>query len=294
VPDLLRPRATVKQSELFSWRHARLDELGELDEPWTERYRLRARISAGPDDECFVAALAYHGLVFIRRFPGACFSELLAPIKRLGQLHREGVEIVFELSKHGDHGYVVTELVEGLDLDELDDALRRRGERLPWRLALAMLHDAWSRATYLQAAGALQGNITPARLRLGLAGRLYLCHGMPATTQPAWRRVVCDVVRPILRLAASDEEDALLGRLLDDNDEDDLENALAVASDALLAHHRDLDPLLPLLLEAALEDGALAMDRAAKMISAALPQRAVDRLWHFIARAIGAPWPEPG
>lgn len=277
--------------ELAAHQHRRLDHDDELDEQ-CGTYRLRARVPAGPGDECFVAV--HQGLggftryVFLRRFPRARLDDaLVAAVGRRADINHRGVEQLYELGQHGPHGFLVSELVEGLGLDHLDDALRRRGERLPWPVALALFHDACERVTHLHAAGVIHGDVTPARLRLSLTGNLYLCHGLPAAV-PSWGRALCDVARPILRLAATDEDRALIDELLRDADG---EGTLAVASDALVLRHPELDPLLPALLLSALEGAPLAMGRVTSMLLADLPYLALHQLWNLVAELLATPRP---
>jgi hypothetical protein len=292
MSDLL-PLGAPSYEELAArqHQHRRLGHDDELDEQ-CGAYRLRARIPAGPGDECFVAVrdglAGFTRLVFLRRFPrDRLGSALTAAVQRRAEINHHGVEQLFELGAHGRYGYLVSELVEGLGVDHLEDALRARGERLPWPIALALFHDACERVTHLYAAGVVPGDVTPARLRLGLTGSLYLCHGLPAA-EPAWGRALCDVARPLLRLAAAEEERGLIDELLGDADG---EGALAVASDALVLRHPELDPLLPALLLSALEGAPLAMGRVTSMILADLPYLAIHRLWELVAEILAAPRP---
>ena len=270
----------------------RIERDGGLDE-LCGRYRLHARIPAGPDDECFWALhegmAGFTRRVFLRRFPRERFDPaVVAAIRRRAEVNHRGVEQIYDVNVDGRSGFLVTELIEGIGVDHLDEALRGRGEPLPWPVALAMFHDACERVSHLHEAGVVHGDVTPARLRLSLTGTLYLCHGLPVTPDPAWGRALCDVARPILRLAATDEERALLDELLR---EADGEGALAVASDALVLRHPELDPILPALLLSALEGGALAMGRVTSMLLGELPYLAHHRLWQIVAEALAEPRP---
>ncbi len=262
----------------------------QAGEPWG-RYLLLARIPAGPGDECFVAtpdsATGFMQPVFLRRFPRARLDDAwIAGFKRRALINHLGIEQVFELGRHEQHGFVVGQLVEGAGLDHFDAALRQRGERLPWRVALAILHDALERLAHLHEVGVVHDDVTPARLRLALAGGLYLCHGLPEATEPAWAHAVCELARPILRLAATEEERALLDELLRD---DAGGGALAVASDALVLRHPELDPVLPALLLPALERAPLAAGRA--MLAEDLPAHGFHRMWELVAEVFATPRP---
>lgn len=289
MSDLI-PLGAPSYEELAAHQHRRLDHDDDLDERCGS-YQLRARVPAGPDDECFVAVQQgmadFTRYVFLRRFPRARLdAAVVAAVRRRAEINHHGVEQLYELGEQGRHGFLASELVEGLGLDQLDDALRRRGERLPWAVALAMFHDACERITHLHAAGVVHGGVTPARLRLSLTGNLFLCHGLPSAVEPAWGRALCDVARPILRLAATDEERALIDELLRDADG---EGTLAVASDALVLRHPELDPILPALLLSALEGAPLAMGRVTSMLLADLPYLAIHQLWQLVAEVLAAP-----
>jgi tRNA A-37 threonylcarbamoyl transferase component Bud32 len=294
VSDLLSLGAPSYE-ELAARQLRRLDRDDEPGERWG-RYRLRAPIPAGPGDECFVAVqdglVCIEKLSFLRRFPRARLDgALVAAVRRRAEVNHRGVEQLYDLGELGRHGYLVSELVQGLGVDHLDEALRRRGERLPWPVALAMFHDACERVSHLHAAGVIHGDVTPARLRLSLTGILYLCYGLPAAAEPSWGRALCDVARPILQLAATDEERALLDEILGDADG---EGALAVASDALVLRHPELDPILPALLLSALEDAPLARGRATALLLEDLPYLPLHRLWQLVADVLAAPRPGRG
>lgn len=263
------------------------DQLEEL----FGRHRLHTRIPAGPGDECFVGLVGgaqFHQFVFVRRLPGRLSDALIEALKRRALITHNGIEQIFEVTWFDDHSYLVSELIQGVGLDHLEAALRRRRERLSWTAALAMLHDACACISHLRAAGIVHGDVTPARLRLSIAGRLYVCHGVPSLVEPAWVRVLCDVARPILRLAATDDELVLLDRLLPSAVAD--ADALAVASDALVQQHRELDPILPLLLRSMLE-GAPALGDIASRLRDGRPQLAIHRLWQLVAEVSATPRP---
>ena len=258
------------------------------------RYRLHTRIPAGPGDECFVGLVGdvrYYQFVFVRRLPGERLGAAQSDaLKRRAMITRSGIEQIFELAGFDDHSYLVTELIQGVGLDHLDAALRQRRERLSWTAALAMLHDACECISHLRAAGIIHGDVTPARLRLSITGRLTVCYGVPSVVEPAWARVLCDVARPILRLAATADERALLDELLRGAAAD--EAALAVASDALVQQHGELEPILPLLLRSMLE-GAPPLGGIAGMLRDGRPQHAIHRLWQLVAEVIATPRPPP-
>jgi hypothetical protein len=293
VTDLL-PLSAPSYEELAAYRrHV------DFNDPHAEsfgRYRLHARIPAGPGDECFVAIqdgpAGFVRPAFLRRFPAARLREgLTAAVKRRAHVDHPGIEQLYELARHEEHGLIVSQLVEGIGLGELDAALRRRGERVPWPAALAMLHDALVRAVHLRAAGAVHGDLTPSRLRLSFTGCLYLCFGLPTAEPVSWARMLGDVAHPILCLAATEAERALLDELIlgdgGDGGSGGDGDALGVASDALVQRHPELDPALPALLLSALR-GAPAMGDAAEMILEGRPQHAMHRLWRLVAETLAA------
>ncbi len=289
MPDLL-PLAAPSYEELASRQLRRLGDDDDLEVPFG-KYELRARLPAGPGDECFAAVprgpAGFTKYAFLRRFPWTRIDDaLVAAVERRAPVQHVGIEQLFDLAVHERHGYLVSELVSGLGLDHLDDALRRRGERLPWRTALAMLHDACHRLLPLRAAG-VGSDVTPAHLRLSITGRLYLCFGLPPAAEPAWGRTLCGVVRPILALAATAEERALLDGLLRDTDD---AGAVAVASDALVQRHPELDPGLPALLLAMLEDEP-DVGGVTDLLLEDRPQLAIHRLWSLVAEVLSTPRP---
>lgn len=302
MSDLL-PLGAPSYEELAAHQPRRLGEGDDLGERCSG-YRLCGRLPAGPGDECFVAVrdgpAGFTRLVFLRRFPHALLREpLIAAVKRRAEVNHHGVEQLYELGREGQHGYLVSELVEGLGVDELDAALAARGARLPWPVALAIFHDAAERITHLRDAELIPAGVTPARLRLSLTGSLYLCHGPPEAESPALARALCDVARPILGLAATPEERELLGELLggagaavsEVAPADVQEDALAVASDALVLRHPELDPVLPALLLSALPGAPGAPGRVTSMLLAELPYLSIHRLWQLVAEALAVPRP---
>ena len=273
--------------ELASHRRYRQGTNAEVHGESWGRYTLCERIPCGPGDECFAAS---HGgsqfvvFVFLRRFPAAWLDDAwLDGLKARALLTRRGIEQVHEVARHEQHGFVVTDLIEGLALDRLDDILCRRGERLPWPVALAIFHDAYERISYCRAAGVLRSEVTPARLRLSLDGMLQLCGTLPEESAPVWGRALCEVARASLGLAADAEERALLDDILDD----DIEGALEVASDAIVERHPEIDPLLPSVLFAALDGTPLAMDRVRARLLDRLDRLDVGRLWQLVAENLG-------
>jgi hypothetical protein len=256
------------------------------DQPRFGRYVLCERVPCGNDDECHVATLdeatgGYQPALFLRRFPAQRPDKpLLERIRRVAVLTSRGLEQIFELGRIDGRVFVVSELIEGVGLDQLDARLVARGQRLPWDVALALLFDATDRIGQLRAAGALHGGVTPARLRLRVAdtGTLVLCHGMPAA-EATWPQVLFAVVRPILRLAATAPERALLDGVLDD---DGCTGALAVASDAVVLRHPELDPVLPALFQALLDDAPPVRERMRERLADRLDATAVRALWAIV------------
>ena len=102
----------------------------------------------------------------------------------------------------------------------------------------------------MREAGIIHGDLTHARLRLAYDGTLYVCHGLPRHHATAtWGRAVCSAADATLSLAATAEDMAVLGAADGDID------ALAIACDALIVRHPELDPILPALVLAARDDG---------------------------------------
>jgi hypothetical protein len=244
------------------------------------RYALCERVPCGGDDECYIATLGgahgYQPHLFLRRFPTEGLEEsLIEWFRRIARAHGNGLEPIFELSHEAGHTVMVTDLIDGVGLDQLDARLTACGQRLPWEVALALLFDATDRIGQLRAAGALHNGLTPARLRLAYTGTLYLCHGVPVT-EIAWTQALFAIVRPILRLAATAPERELLDGVLDDAGTTE---ALAVASDALVMRHPELDPVLPTLFQALLDDANRARERTRAMLADRLDAAAVQQLW---------------
>lgn len=161
------------------------------------RYVLCEQVPCGPGEACFVAAFRgsqFDAFVFLRRFPAAWLDDTaMAALKTRALLTHRGIEQVHEVGRFEGHGFAVSDLVEGLALEGLDAVLQRRGERLPWPLALAIFHDAYGRIAACRAAGVLHSEVTPARLRLSLDGVLQLCGYLPEEPRPAWGRTLCEV-----------------------------------------------------------------------------------------------------
>jgi hypothetical protein len=254
-----------------------------IDKPRHGRYVLCERVPCGGDDECYIATMegveGYQHSLFLRRFPAERLDEVrIERLKRIAMIHNAGFEQIFELGWQAGHPFVVSGRVEGIGLDQLDARLVARGQRLPWVVALALLFDATDRISQLRAAGALHGGVTPARLRLADTGTLVLCHGVPAT-DATWMQAVFAVVRPVLRLAATPAERALLDGVLDD---DACTDALAVASDALVLRHPALEPVLPALFRALLDDASPERERLRELLADRLDAAAVRALWAIV------------
>lgn len=254
-----------------------------IDKPRLGRYFLCERVPCGGDDECYIATPggfdSYEPYVFLRRFPVERLDDPMRErLKRIASVHRRGFEQVYELGRDAGHAFVATELIAGVRLDQFDARLVAHGQRLPWKIALALLFDATDRLGLLRAAGALHGGVTAARLRLADTGKLYLCNGVPAT-DAGWTQALFAVVRPILRLAATAPERELLDGVLDDADSAE---ALAIASDALVLRHPELDPILPALFRALLDDTPPVRERARAMLAEHVNMTTARRLWALV------------
>ena len=203
------------------------------------RYGLSERIASGPDDECWIARTmgldGFSRRTFLRRFPRERLAKpTLDALRRQGMLAERGVAQIFELGRIDEWGFLVGEYVDGVSIAELPPQ--------PWLVALALVHDACEVLARVAQKG-VDAAITGRRMRLSTSGELVLCMGVPAAETPPWHRAVCDVVRPLLALAATADERARLDELFADDDPD----AVWIASDLLVERHPELDPMLPIV-----------------------------------------------
>ena len=211
------------------------------------RYDLLVRIPSGPDDECYWSRIrgpaGFEKVVFVRRFAEERLDDdTIEAIKRQAIVSTSGVSQVFELGRQDGWGFVVGDIVVGASIA----ALLRAGRRVPWLVALAIVFDTCRRLVSVYERYRehdIDLALTPARIVLSTTGVVTLCMGIPAPRRAAWHRTLCDVIHPILSLAATADERVLLRELFtDDNPE-----GVWVASDALVQQHPELDPVLPIV-----------------------------------------------
>lgn len=211
------------------------------------RYELVERLASSADDECYWAMIrgpaGFERIVFLRRFEESRLDDdMMERLKRQARVALRGVSQLFEAGKYEGWGFVVSELIVGASIA----GLMERGTRVPWLVALAIAFDACGR---FAAAHQRYPNddfdlaITPSRIVLCTTGDVTLCMGLPKPQRAAWHRTMCDVIHPILALAAMDGEREMLRELFTDEDPD----AVWVASDALVQQHPELDPVLPIV-----------------------------------------------
>jgi hypothetical protein len=254
-------------------------------QPWplTEvfaRYELLERLPSSSDDECYWARLrgpaGFERLVFLRRVPEHRFDTVIVDgIKQQAMVSMTGIAQVFELGRHAGWGFIVSEIVVGASIA----ALARSGQRISWLVALATVFDACGRlAGVFERYGTLVDlALSPARIILSTGGVITLCPGLPAAPPPPWHRIVCDIIHPILGLAADhDTERARLRALLTDDDPE----AVWVACDALVERHPELDPVLPLVFLSLA--GRVARDEAHAALVARVPVDELRALWHLV------------
>lgn len=212
------------------------------------RYRLVERVRSGADDECYWARLSgaagFERIVFMRRFAARRLDEpMMEALKRQARVHALGVSQIFEAGIHEEWGFIVSELVVGASIAAL--AASRR--RVSWLVALAIAFDTCRRLARVYERyppEEAEVVITPSRIVLGTTGEVALCMGIPTGRRVAWHRTLCDVIHPILALAAEDDGERVLLRELFTDEHPD---AVWVASDALVQRHPELDPVLPIV-----------------------------------------------
>jgi len=186
------------------------------------RYELLEQIPSGPDDQCYWSRIrgpaGFERIVFLRRFAGARLDdgELVEALKRQAYVNMRGVSQVFEFGRVGEWGFVVGEIVAGASVA----ALARGLKRVSWLVALAIVFDACARlaAVHERYGQDVELAVTPARIMLSTAGEVTLCTGLPRRQRAPWHRTVCEIIQPILSLAADDDaERAMLRELFTDD-----------------------------------------------------------------------------
>lgn len=244
------------------------------------RYDLLLRIPSGPDDECYWSRIrgpaGFEKIVFVRRFAeDRLDNATIEAIKRQAIVNVSGVSQVFELGRQDGWGFVVGDIIVGASIA----ALSRAEGRVPWLVALAIVFDTCSRllAVYERyREHDLDLALTPARIVLSTTGEVALCMGIPAPRRAAWHRTLCDVIHPILALAATAEERVMLRELFTDDNPD----AVWVASDALVQQHPELDPVLPIVFLALA--GRVPRTAAHAALVERVPIEQLRALWHVV------------
>ena len=248
------------------------------------RYELLEQIPSGPDDQCYWSRIrgpaGFERIVFLRRFAGARLDdgELVEALKRQAYVNMRGVSQVFEFGRVGEWGFVVGEIVAGASVA----ALARGLKRVSWLVALAIVFDACARlaAVHERYGQDVELAVTPARIMLSTAGEVTLCTGLPRRQRAPWHRTVCEIIQPILSLAADDDaERAMLRELFTDDNPD----AVWVASDALVEQHPELDPVLPMVFLSLA--GRVPTATAHEALVERVPVDELRVLWHLVVDA---------
>jgi len=252
------------------------------------RYWLSRPIPSGPPDRC------YHGLalgvagfekpLFIRVFARALLDDFeLEPFRRVALAAREGIEVLYDLGEAEDEGracgYLVSQLLEGASLAELDAALAARGERLSLALGLAIFAEARAQLAALHEAGLVHGRLEPGKVRVGPGWRsaVSLCHGLrlaPRAGTPT--DDVLALGRAVLPLAAGRDRERVAGLLTGPDP-----RGFAIVAD-LIAERE------PRLSEAAVEllwpEGGLPAPAAAdRVLAACVTPAELRALWRLVA-----------
>jgi hypothetical protein len=261
--------------------------------PWSlaiefGRYELVERIPSGSDDECYVARMAgiagFERIAFLRRFDRTRLDKpLMDAIKRQAWITERAVAQVFEVGVIDAWGFIVTEHVAGASVA----ALGKRAERIPWLVALAIVFDASARmARIISKRGGRDQReppdpaITPARIILSTSGDVALAMGVPAVERAPWHRALCDMIHPILALAATADERAMLAELFADDNAD----AVWVACDALVQRHPELDPVLPMVFLSLA--GRIDRGEAHRVLVERVPLEQLRALWNHVGATL--------
>ena len=244
------------------------------------RYELLERIPSGPDDECYWSRIrgpaGFERIVFLRRFHESRLDDVaVEDIKRQIFVQMRGIAQVFDLGREAGWAYIVSDLVVGASVAAL-----ARGARIPWLVALAIVFDACGRLARMhQRYGEhIELAVTPARIILSTAGEVTLCTGVPVKRVP-WHRTLCEIIHPILSLAANSEERAMLRELFTDDNPD----AVWVASDALVQRYPELDPVLPIVFLSL--GGRVSQEVAHAALVERVPPEQLRVLWQLVVDA---------
>lgn len=254
------------------------------------RYDLLERTPSGSDDECYWSRIrgpaGFEKIVFLRRFDRERLDrETMEAIKSQAWINLRGVSQIFEVGIVDGWGFIVSELVVGASVA----ALAKRPERISWLVALAIVFDASARMARIVAkrVGPDQRDppdpaISPARIFLSMSGEVALAMGMPPAERVPWHRALCNVIQPILALAASDDERAMLAELFTDDNPD----AVWVACDALVQRHPELDPVLPMVFLSLA--GRIDRGDAHRVLVECVPIEQLRALWNLVGATLAA------
>ncbi len=151
--------------------------------PSLARYRTIRRLGSGGMADAFVVE-PIDGLgrerVCLKRLRGALADDpsqrarFMDEARVLSRLCHPNVVAVLDAGADREGPFLVTELVEGLDLRRLLLWVARRGERLPERLALGIAVDVLEALSHAHAHGVVHRDVTPANVLLGRDGRVVL------------------------------------------------------------------------------------------------------------------------
>lgn len=173
---------------------------------------------------------------FVREVPRAALDE--RTLRRQQRIAIRGVATPTRWWFDGASGFIASRRVEGTSLVEL----AQTGATITWPVALALVHDVAMRLYQLRYL--IHPEVTPARVRFGIDGEVYVCLGAPPLAHRSWPRANAAILAALLGLAATAEEHALLVGILDGESND----PIAIASDALSERHPEYDALFPAVL----------------------------------------------
>lgn len=184
------------------------------------RYELVGEVPAALG-RCFVGLVPgpWPAPVFVRRMPRAAIgAETIAELRRRALAIVSGLEAILELDVRDDELVIVSELVDGVGLDQAG--------ALPWPVALAACGDLVATHAAIAAAGITLPAIRPSRIRFSTRGSLVLVASAPEVSEP---RLLDALVAVLGAAVEGDAERALIARFAGDPDP----AAVAVLGDAL-------------------------------------------------------------
>jgi hypothetical protein len=217
-------------------------------------------------------------LFFLRTFPRALLTEsAISRLRSLAHVNLPGIEQVFNIGvEPGEDGeaYVESDCCDGASLADLAAALHRIQRPLPWPLALAIFHEAYTTLRRLhEKTGVIHGGVRPTLVRLSLGGTLCLCWGLSLQTPPPERTPdVIDLARCVLPLAAG-ERRAQVESVLARGDR----GTLSVLSDLIAEAEPSLAEVAALVLWSGQDE------EAEKALAGHVSQSEVVWLWTCLA-----------